>query len=124
MRATDALSDMIAEAVRNFCSEQMGIQPKKASVDVHNQSATVTLEGVSHPAEMNLASERFSSEMIEKMYLELFKISKSDLHSRLQHMIGKAVDRSFFAVEPQYGCAVIILFFATALERPHQNLHK
>lgn len=92
IRNTDALSDGIAEAVRRYGAEQMGIWPKKVSVDVHNRSVTVTLEGVTYPAEMNLASERLSCAMIEKMYLELYNISKLYLHSRLQRMLGRVVD--------------------------------
>jgi uncharacterized protein YbcI len=112
MRNAEAVSTRIAEVVRSYCSEQMGIRPEKISVDLHNQSVTVTLEGVSHPAEMNLARERLSRAMIEKMYMELFNVSKPVLHSRLEKLLGCTVDRSFFAVQPQYGSAVIVLFLS------------
>lgn len=118
---TEKMRNTIAELVRKFGDEQMGIRPKKVSVDIHEASVTITLEGVSHPAEMRLAGDPPSRAMIEKMYLELFKISKPILHSRLETLLGRIVDRSFFAVEPQFGSAVIVLFLTRALEQPGNN---
>lgn len=113
---TRSMSISCIELVRKYVNEQMGIHPGKISVDFHDPSITVTLEGVSHPAEMNLADDPPSRAMIEKMYLELFKVSKPILHSRLGTMLGRTVDRSFFAVDPQYGNAVIVLLLADASE--------
>ncbi|MFP4165122.1 MAG: Na-translocating system protein MpsC family protein [Chitinispirillaceae bacterium] len=113
---TNKLNSRIAEIVCTYGSEQMGIRPEKISVDVHNQSVTVTLEGVSHPAELNLAKEQLSRSMIQKMYTELFNVSKPVLHSRLEHILGRTVNRSFFTVDPQYGGAVIVLFLSGDLE--------
>ncbi|MDG5816532.1 Na-translocating system protein MpsC family protein [Chitinispirillales bacterium ANBcel5] len=108
---TESLSSIIAREVCSYGSEQMGIYPKKVSVDVHEQSVTVTLEGVSHPAELELAKKQLSRSMIQEMYTELFNVSNSVLHSRLENNLDKTVIRSFFTVDPQYGSAVIVLFF-------------
>ncbi|MBD3422391.1 MAG: DUF2294 family protein [Chitinivibrionales bacterium] len=102
----------IAKAVRSYCIEQMGIRPMDISVDIHKHSVTITLEGVSHPAEKIMARERLSRVKIEKMYLELFRVSKSVLHARLENVLGCNVERSFFAVEAEYGNAVIVLFLS------------
>ncbi|MFW6245362.1 MAG: Na-translocating system protein MpsC family protein, partial [Fibrobacterota bacterium] len=61
---TEAVSIRIAEEICSYGSEQIGIRPEKISVDVHEQSVTVTLEGVSHPAELNLAKQQLSRSMI------------------------------------------------------------
>lgn len=116
----DGVTTGITDVVRSYCNEQMGIRPESISVDMHNQSVTVTLEGVSHPAEINLARERMSCAMIEKMYMELFKVSKPVLHSRLERVLSRAVDRSFFAIESQYGNAVIVLFLSGAVQYPKE----
>lgn len=109
---TEAVSVGIAKEVCSYGKEQMGIRPEKISVDIHDNSVTVTLEGVSHPAEMNLAKEQFSRSMIQKMYMELFNVSKSVLHSQLEKILGRRVERSFFTVDPQYGSAVVVLFLS------------
>ncbi|MBD3314796.1 MAG: DUF2294 family protein [Chitinivibrionales bacterium] len=70
----DEISNVIAEVVRSFLTEQLGMHPEKISVDIHNQLVTVTLEGVSNPGEMDLAKERPSRAMIEKVYMELFSL--------------------------------------------------
>ncbi len=116
LQNNEELSIGIAEVIRSYGVEQMGIRPKQISVDIHNHSVTVTLEGVSHPAEVNLSSERLSREMLEKMYIEMFNISKPVLYSRLEQIIGRRVERSFFAIESQFGNAVIVLFFSGVLE--------
>ncbi|MFP4416277.1 MAG: Na-translocating system protein MpsC family protein [Chitinivibrionales bacterium] len=113
---TEELSSGIAEVVRRYGIEQLGIRPGSISVDIHNRSVIVTLEGVSHPAEVDLSRERLSREMVEKMYVEMFNISKSVLYLRLENVLGRTVDRSFFAIESEYGDAVIVLFFLTAFE--------
>jgi uncharacterized protein YbcI len=105
----------IAAAVCGFVKEQLAVHPEHIYVDIHNRSVTVTLDGVLHPAEINLARERPARASVEKMYMELFNVSKPALHSRLEHALGKTVDRSFFAVEPQYGNAVIVLFLSSEL---------
>lgn len=112
------LKDKISDLIRDYGNEQMGIRPKAISVDIHTHSINVTLEGASHPAEMNVAKEKLSREMIEKMYSELFNVSKPVLQSRIEKLIGKSIDRSFFAVEPQYGNAVIVFFFSGSLQYP------
>lgn len=112
------LKRKISDLVREYGNEQMGIRPKTVSVDIHGHSINVTLEGVSHPAEMNMAQEKLSREMIEKMYTELFNVSKPVLQSRIERLIGKSIDRSIFAVEPQFGNAVIVFFFSGSLQYP------
>ncbi|KMQ51713.1 hypothetical protein CHISP_1470 [Chitinispirillum alkaliphilum] len=102
----------IAEEVIRYVKEQMGICPEKVSVDIHSHSVTVTLEGVSHPAEMNLAKKQLSRSMIQNMYSELFNISKQILHFQLEDILCRPVERSFFTVDPQYGSAVLVLFFS------------
>lgn len=92
----------------------MGVRPKTISVDIHSQSVIVVLAGVSHPAESNMAKESFSRDLIERMYSELFRVSKPVLQSRIERLLRRSVDRSFFAIEPQFGDAVIV-FFSTAV---------
>lgn len=108
----------ISEIVREYGNEQMGIRPKAISVDIHSQSVIVILEGVSHPAEINMAKERFSRELIEKMYSELFNVSKAILQSRMERLLHRSVDRSFFAIEPLFGNAVIVFFLSGGLQYP------
>ncbi len=115
-RKIEELSSGIAEVIRSYGVEQLGICPQSISVDIHNRSVIVTLEGVSHPAEVNLSRERLSREMVEKMYVEMFNISKPVLYLRLENVLGKTVERSFFAVESEYGDAVIVLFFSSVFE--------
>ncbi len=100
----------IADVVNSYCHDQMGMSPKKISVDIHDQLITVTLEGVSHPAELNLAKEQLSRSMLQKIYSELFDVSKSILHSSVHRIMDKTVIHSFFTVDPKYGNAVIVLF--------------
>ena len=109
---TKALRSGIAEKVLCYGKEQMGISPDKISVDIHSHSVTVSLEGVLHPAELDLAKKQLSRSMLQKMYAELFDVSKSALHSSLEKMLSQTVERSFFTVDPQYGSAVIKLFFS------------
>jgi uncharacterized protein YbcI len=112
------LKKKISDLVREYGNEQMGIRPETVSVDIHRHSINVTLEGVSHPAEMNMAKEKLSREMIERMYSELFNVSKSALQSRIEKLLRKSIDRSFFAVETQFGNAVIVFFFSGKLQYP------
>ncbi len=111
---TDSTETKIGEAVGSYINVQLGIYPEVMTVDVHDQSVTVTLEGVSHPAEMSLAKEQVACSMIQKLYVELFTISKPVLHSRLSDILGRTVDRSFFTVDPFCGSAVIVLLLTDA----------
>ena len=108
----------ISDFVRDYGNEQMGIRPKSISVDLHSQSVIVILEGVSHPAEINMAKEKFSRELIEKMYAELFNVSKPILQSKMERLLHRSVDRSFFAIEPLFGNAVIVFFLSGGLRYP------
>ncbi len=110
--------EKISELVREYGNEQMSIRPKAISVDVHSQSVVVILEGVLHPAEINMAKERFSRDLIERMYAELFNVSKPILQSRMERLLHRSIDRSFFAVEPQFGNAVIVFFLSGGQQYP------
>ena len=112
------LKTRISDLVREYGNEQMGIRPKSISVDIHSQLVVVILEGVSHPAEINMAKESFSRDLIERMYAELFNVSKPVLQSQLERQLHRSIDRSFFAIEPQFGNAVIVFFLSGGLHHP------
>jgi len=106
------ISAGLTEVIKDYCNEQLGVQPEKILVDLHNQSITVTLEGVTHPAEKNIVQEGMSRGRIEKMYNELFKVSKHIIHSRLEIFLSRLIDRSFFAMESEFGNIVMVFFIS------------
>jgi len=117
MNEMERLQREVAEAVMRFHVDLLAITPLGMSVDMHGHSLVVTLEGVSSPAEKELARDGRARELLEKFHRGVFDAARASLDAAVERIVGRRVERSRLSVDPQTGDSVILFVLDNDAQR-------